>query len=256
MREGVGSGILDVVDEEVDGSMPTRTQARWLSGHLRRRLDADDTEIQAVDRDERRPLSVVGGVTARAEALPQRLRAVPARGRRLVGGALRPGRRAALGAGVACAAYGALHLYWALGGELLLDESPGGRELLESTPGVVANWASVALAAIGIALAVATVRDRRLPRLLVVGLPALIGALMLLRAASFAADDVAVLTGAADGSTYTARWDLALWSPLFAAWAAAWGLAALAARRRTAGRPRRHARRPPVVGRRGRGRAS
>ena len=205
------------------------------ASRLRRRLNAHATEIQAVDRDERRPLSVIGGVTARVKGLPPRLRAVLERGRRLVGGALRPGRRAALAAGVGCAAYGVLHLYWALGGELLLDESPGGRELLQSTPGVVANWASIALAAIGIALAVATVRDRRLPRLLVVGVPALIGVLMLFRAASYAADDIAVLTGAAAGSTYEARWDLALWSPLFAAWGAAWGLAAVAARRRTAG---------------------
>jgi Protein of unknown function (DUF3995) len=174
---------------------------------------------------------------ARAEGLPPRLRAGLARGSRLVGGALRPGRRAALAAGAGCAAYGALKLYWALGGELLLREAPlsgdARRDLLERTPGMVAlNSASAALAAIGIALAVATVRDRRLPRLLVVGLPALIGALMLARAALSAAGDVAVLTGDAGGETYTARWDLALWSPFFAAWGAAWALAALAARRR------------------------
>jgi len=233
---GVGSGILDGVDEEADAPMRQRTQsqARWLSGHLRRRLDADETEIRAVDRDERRAVSVVGGVPARGEALPQRLRAVPARGRRLAGGALRPGRRAALAAGVGCAAYGVLHLYWALGGELLLDESPGGREIVEGKLGGVLNWASSALAMIGIALAVATVRARRLPRLLVVGLPALIAALLLFRATD-AASDVAVLTGAADGSRYEARWDLFLWSPFFAAWGVAWGLAAVAARRRTAG---------------------
>ncbi len=211
----------------------TQSQARWPSGHLRGRSDAHETETQAVDRDKRRPFSAVGGLPARGEALPQRLRAIPARGR-LAGGALRPGRRAALAAGVACAAYGLLHLYWALGGELLLDESPGGREIVESTPGAVANAAVIALAVIGIALAVASVRARRLPRLLVVGLPALIGALLLFRATN-AASDVAVLTGAADGSTYEARWDLFLWSPLFAAWGAAWGLAAVAARRRTAG---------------------
>ena len=154
---------------------------------------------------------------------------------RFSGRVARPGRRAALAAGVGCAAYGVLHLYWALGGELLLDESPGGREIVESTPGAVANAAVIALAAIGIALAVATVRARGLPRLLVVGLPALIGALLLFRGATDAADEVAVLTGAADGSTYQAIWDLALWSPLFAAWGAAWGLAAVAARRRTGG---------------------
>ena len=174
------------------------------------------------------------------------LRAVLAHGRRLVGGSLRPGRRAALAAAVGCAAYGALKLYWALGGGLLLREAPlageAQRDLLEHRPNMVAlNSASAALAVIGIALALATARDGRLPRLLVVGLPALVGGLMLARAGLSAAGDVAVLSGAADGSTYTARWDLALWSPFFAAWGAAWVLAALAARRRTAGRaaPRR-----------------
>ncbi|MGZ6617128.1 MAG: DUF3995 domain-containing protein [Solirubrobacteraceae bacterium] len=205
----------------------------------------------AVDRDERRPRSVTGGVTARVNRLPPRLRAVLERGRRLVGGALRPGRRAALAAGVGCAAYGALKLYWALGGELLVRQAPltadQRRHLLEGTGTLtMENWASVALAAIGIALAVATVRNRRLPRLVVVGLPALIGALMLARAALGAAVDIAVLTGAARARTHTENWDLALWSPFFAAWGAAWGLAALAARRRTAGRPRHHAHRPPV----------
>ena len=67
---------------------------------------------------------------------------------------------------------------------------------------------------------------------------------MLARAAWGAAHDVAVLTGAADGSTHTAHWDLALWSPFFATWGATWGLAALTARRRTAGRSSRVARRP------------
>jgi len=192
--------------------------------------------------------------------------AVVERGRRAVRGALRPGGRAALAAGVGCAAYGALKLYWVLGGDVLVRQAPldaaGRRDLLEGTSGTlsVENWASVALAAIGIALAVATVRGRRLPRLLVVGLPALIGVLMLARAALLGAvGDVAVLTGAADGETYTAWWDLALWSPFFAAWGTAWGLAALAARRRTAGRARRHARHRPVhiaMGRHGRSRAS
>jgi hypothetical protein len=197
------------------------------------------------------PLAIAALVVARAhprpragEVLPPRLLAVLERGRRAVRGALRPGRRAALAAGVGCAAYGALKLYWVLGGDVLVRQAPldaaGRRDLLEGTSGTltVENWASVALAAIGIALAVATVRGRRLPRLLVVGLPALIGVLMLARAALLgAAGDIAVLTGAADGETYTAWWDLALWSPFFAAWGATWGLAALAARRRTAERP-------------------
>ncbi|HXZ18247.1 MAG TPA: DUF3995 domain-containing protein [Roseiarcus sp.] len=143
-----------------------------------------------------------------------------------------------------------MKLYWALGGELLVHQAPltadQRRHLLEGTGTLtVENWASVALAAIGIALAVATVRDQRPPRLLLVGLPALIGAFMLARAASSAAVDIAVLTGAAHAQTHTENWDLALWSPFFAAWGAAWGLAALAARRRAAACPRRHAHRPP-----------
>ena len=162
-------------------------------------------------------------------------------GRQLIRGALRPGRRAALAAAVACAAYGTLKLYWALGGGLLLREAPlagdAQRDLLDRTSTMIAlNSASAALAVIGIALALATARDTRLPRLLVVGLAALLGALMLARAGLSAAGDVAVLSGAADGSTYTARWDIALWSPFFAAWGAAWCLAAVAAWRRTAGR--------------------
>ena len=193
-------------------------------------------------------LTVAAVRAARAEGPPPQLRAVLARGRRAIRGATRPGRRAALAAAVGCAAYGALKLSWALGGELLLRETPlpadARRDLLERTPGAIAShWVTVALAAIGIAVAVATVRDRRLPRMLVVGVPALLAGLMLARAAWGAAHDVAVLTGAADGSTHTAHWDLALWSPFFAAWGAAWSLAALAARRRTAGAPT--ARRPP-----------
>lgn len=200
------------------------------ASRLRRRLNAHATEIQAVDRDERRPLSVTGGVTTRVKWLPPRQRAALERGRRLVGGALRPGRRAALAAGVGCAAYGALKLYWVLGGELLVRQAPVPD--VPSSTLTVLNWASVALAAIGIALALATVREPRPPWPLVVGLPAVIGALMLARAASGADGDIIVLSGAADGSAYIARWDLALWSPFFAAWGTAWCLAARAARRR------------------------
>jgi hypothetical protein len=162
----------------------------------------------------------------------------------LIRGALRPDRRAALAAGVACAVYGALKVHWALGGGLLLREAPlagdARRDLLEHAPSMVAlNWASAALAVVGIALATATTHHERLPRLLVVGLPALIGGLMLARAVLSAAGDIVVLSGGADGSTYTAAWDLALWSPFFAAWGVAWILAAVAARRRTAGRSAR-----------------
>jgi hypothetical protein len=134
-----------------------------------------------------------------------------------------------------------LKLYWALGGGLLLREAPlagdAQRDLLEHKSNmVVLNSASAALAVIGVALALATLHDGRLPRLLVVGLPVLIGGLMLVRAVLSAVGDVVVLSGGADGSTYTAAWDLALWSPFFAAWGAAWLLAGLAARQRTRAR--------------------
>ena len=172
-------------------------------------------------------------------ATGSRVRSAVTRGRQAIRAGLLPGRRAALAAAVGCAAYGTLKLYWALGGGLLLHEAPlsgaAQRALLERAPHMVAlNAASAALAVIGIALAAATTRDGQMPRLLVVALPALIGALMLTRAILSAAGDVAELSrDAAGGSRHTARWDLALWSPFFAAWGAAWGLAALAARRRS-----------------------
>jgi hypothetical protein len=83
--------------------------------------------------------------------------AVLERGRRAVRGALRPGRHAALGAGLGCAAYGALKLYWALGGELLLREAPLSaeqrRDVLERTGAIATeNWASIAPAGIGLVL--------------------------------------------------------------------------------------------------------
>jgi hypothetical protein len=172
---------------------------------------------------------------ARAEGLPPWVRTLPGRTLGALRAAMRPGRRAALAAAIASAAYGALKLQWALGGELLLRQTPlpagALRDMLERESWAVAShWAAVALAATGIALAVATVRGRRLPRLVTVGLPALVGLLMLLRAGWGTVSDVAVLAGAADGSPYSARWDLALWSPFFAVWGASWVMAALALR--------------------------
>ena len=160
---------------------------------------------------------------------------------------VRPGRRAALVAGAAAAAYGALKLDWALGGEFLLRETPlpaeARRDLLEREPAMVAgHWASVGLALIGVALAIATVRARRLPRLVTVGLPTAIGVLMVLRAGWGAVSDVVELTRSGEASEYAAGWDLGLWSPFFAAWGTAWILAARAAGRRSTRRaplPRR-----------------
>jgi hypothetical protein len=179
---------------------------------------------------------------ARTEGFPEWVRRLARHARGAIRAGMRPGRRAAFAAAGASAAYGALKLHWALGGELLLRQTPlpedSLRDMLErDATAVASHWAAVALAVAGMALAVATVRGRYMPRLITVGLPALLGGLMLLRAGWGAASDVTVLTGADNGSAYSARWDLGLWSPFFAAWGAAWGMAALGAWRRTAGRP-------------------
>ena len=52
--------------------------------------------------------------------------------------------------------------------------------------------------------------------------PILLAALMLARAGYGIAADLT-----ASEPNYPADWDLALWSPFFAAWGLAWGLAAL-----------------------------
>jgi hypothetical protein len=138
----------------------------------------------------------------------------------------RRGRRAALLAALGCVAYGAMKLSWALGGELLMRETPldgqALRDMLARDPSWVAShWASAALALVGVGVAWASAHPR-LPRVLTSWLPAAIGGLMVLRAGWGAAHDVAVLAGTLDGSAHTARWDLVLWSPLFGAWGAAW----------------------------------
>jgi hypothetical protein len=179
-------------------------------------------------------LTVAAIRAARTEGLPSWVRAV------------RPGRRAALAAATASATYGLLKLGWALGGELLMRETPlpdeARRKLLDREASAVAShWVAVALAGAGIALAWATVRRPRLPRPLIIWLPVLLGALMLIRAAWGAASDVAVLSGAAPGAGYSAGWDLALWSPFFAAWGIAWLLTAVNARRARQTRPQTRA---------------
>ena len=87
---------------------------------------------------------------------------------------------------------------------------------------VASHWGTVALALVGVALAVAIVRVPRAPRLLVVGVPGLLAVLMLARAGFGIVSDLT-----AEDPNYPAHWDLALWSPFFGAWGVAWGLAAL-----------------------------
>ena len=131
----------------------------------------------AAHRSARRP-----GLRRRSHAA-RRFRALTARGhaprsrrplRRSPGPAGAPLSRAA----AACVAYGGLKLHWALGGEVLMRQSPlppdAMRDMLErDAASVASHWATVALALVGVALATRA----RGPRWLLVGLPALLCAL-------------------------------------------------------------------------------
>jgi hypothetical protein len=138
---------------------------------------------------------------------------------------------AVMAAAAGCLLYGAMKLSWGLGGELLMRESPLGdgamRDMLAREPYTVAgHWISVALAAVGVAVAIGTVRAPGRLRSPVLWLARIVGGLMVLRASYGAASDLAVLTGAVDGARRTATWDLLLWSPFFGAWGAMWLVAA------------------------------
>ena len=99
-----------------------------------------------------------------------------------------------------------MKLSWALGGELLMREAPLGdgamRDMLAREPYTVAgHWISVALAAVGVAVAIGTARASGRLRSPVLWLARIVGGLMVLRASYGAASDLAVLTGAVDGAT-------------------------------------------------------
>jgi hypothetical protein len=159
--------------------------------------------------------------------------------------------------------YGATKLGWALGGELLMRQTPLSHGqladmLAREPPYVVSHWAGVAMALAGVGVALATTRRGRLPRLLTTWLSAAIGGFMVLRASYGAAGDLAMLAGLVDGPASIARWDLLLWSPLFGLWGAAWlraaGVSSIrSATRSASSRDMRADRRPPIrVERRGR----
>jgi hypothetical protein len=120
------------------------------------------------------------------------------------------------------AAYGVLKAYWVLGGTALWDIAPLSQSMIDkaqshTAPGwfAIADAATVALAAVGVLFALATVRPRRWLPVWLVGCALWpLAALMVLRAVPSAVGDVDQLaTGA---STRTTVWDLALWSPLLA----------------------------------------
>ena len=136
------------------------------------------------------------------------------------------------------AAYGVLKAYWVLGGTALWEIAPLSQSMIEkershTAPGwfVIADAATVVLAAAGVFFALATVRPRRwLPVWLVRCSLWPLAALMVLRAVLAAVGDVHLLaTGAA---TRTAMWDLVLWSPLFLIWGLLWAATALTYARR------------------------
>ena len=141
-------------------------------------------------------------------------------------------------AAVITAAYGALKAYWVLGGTALWEIAPLSQSMIEkarshTAPGwfVIADAATVALAASGVLFALATVQPRRWLPVWLVGCTLWpLAALMVLRAVPSAVGDVDQLaTGA---STRTTLWDLALWSPLFLIWGLLWVATALTYARR------------------------
>jgi hypothetical protein len=94
-------------------------------------------------------------------------------------------------------------------------------------------WAIVVLAVVGVLFALATVRSwgRVMPGWLILGPLWIVSVLMVLRAVLVGLGDVQRLTAGA--STYTALWDLALWSPYFLVWGLRWGATARAYNRRS-----------------------
>jgi len=136
------------------------------------------------------------------------------------------------------AAYGVLKAYWVLGGTALWAIAPLSQSMIEkershTAPGwfVIADAATVVLAAAGVFFALATVRPRRwLPVWLVRCSLWPLAALMVLRAVPSAVGDVHQL--AAGAATRTALWDLALWSPVFLIWGLLWAATALTYARR------------------------
>jgi hypothetical protein len=134
---------------------------------------------------------------------------------------------------VGCTAgYGALKLYWALGGSAGLREAPLPQAAIQQAiardPAAVAgHWISVGLAVVGIGAALATVHPwgRKLPRWVLIGPLCALSVLMILRAVLQAIGDIQrLLHGVSATSAHTARWDLALWSPFFLVWGILWGV--------------------------------
>ena len=151
------------------------------------------------------------------------------------------------GAAVCAAAYGTMKLAQALGANALADRDPLPPELrarlLSRDPLFVAShWILAGAAAIGVLVALATVRPwgTRVPRKLLAVIAWTLGAFMIARslgALGFGfVGDTLVLTGIRPlppGLAHTLTWwDLLLWSPFFLLWGVCWTMAARRLRRR------------------------
>jgi hypothetical protein len=131
------------------------------------------------------------------------------------------------------AAYGALKAYWVFGGTALWSIAPLSQDMIDKARShtaptwfVIADAATVVLAAGGVWLALATLHPRRwLPVSLVRRSLWPLAALMVLRAVLAIVGDVyQFATGA---WTRTTLWDLVLWSPWFLIWGLLWAATAV-----------------------------
>ncbi len=146
-------------------------------------------------------------------------------------------RIAAYGAAACAAAYGTMKLAQALGANALADKDPlppplRDRLLARDPLFVASHWILAAAAAVGVLVALATVRPwgAAVPRRLLAAIAWTLGIAMIARslgAVGFGfVGDTLVLTGVRSlppGLAHTlARWDLLLWSPFFLLWGACW----------------------------------
>ncbi|HEU0288750.1 MAG TPA: DUF3995 domain-containing protein [Nocardioidaceae bacterium] len=150
---------------------------------------------------------------------------------------------------IACAgAYGAMKLWWLLGGDLLKAQTPlpqdAQQNLLAGSPLTTASHGITALlaaAAVLVAWSLGTGRaGRRVERLLRIG-AVLVGVLMIVRAVGGLGfgfvGDALVLAGVISVgdpryADHVARWDLFLWAPYWLLFGVAWVSLAVATRSR------------------------
>ncbi|MGW4497820.1 DUF3995 domain-containing protein [Micromonospora sp. NPDC004336] len=150
-----------------------------------------------------------------------------------------------------------MKLAQALGANALADKDPLPPELRERLLArdpmfVASHWALAAAAAVGVVVALATLRPWRaaLPRRLLLTVAWTLGAFMIARSIGVLGfgfvGDTLLLTGVrpppaghAALARELARWDLLLWSPFFLLWGASWTAAGWRlGRRRAATEPR------------------